>query len=574
MLFEEDSNKEQPALAPISSLPLGIYPPSAYPPPSYFESSSLPLPALIIPSQRTSEIQKLLKEVIFKEVKRKSVYPVEVGIDYSPHDVSERKYDPKKERKIVLIRLGDPLNTDDTTPLNDPVFVDPRVKALLESSLDNEVSQSATAPVGKMAVRKSHISLPASPYSLMTVDQVLRRLLPTAEGSTSNDTDNQVDEIPSSFEIAGHIAHVNLRSESLPYKYLIGKAILDKNPRIRVVVNKIGNIENEFRTFPMEIIAGEGLHNDSLDELCQGKSQGETRFTVDKNAETGMQIQMKIGEEHQSLMEVQLKEHGCRFTLDFARVYWNSRLQGEHGRLVQYIVQAAKSSCMDVSDGKKNQCVVADAMAGVGPFAVPLTSANSPHFNNTPIICHANDLNPISYKYLQMNAKINRCFSYRLQTYNLDARQFIHKMNAENIQVDHFIMNLPQMAPEFLDAFRGWKFNEALDTPMIHVHCFDEKARTPEDHIRIEKNTLQRCEKALGCPGCLVDSKSKYKIEVRVIRDVGPRKNMLCVSFQLPREVEDVDKLNCAEGLPVGNKRPRDTSNSEESDECKRSKEG
>ena len=273
-------------------------------------------------------------------------------------------------------------------------------------------------------------------------------------------------------------------------------------------------------------------------------------------------------------MEVQLKEHGCRFTLEFARVYWNSRLQGEHGRLVQYIVQAAKTSSMDVSDGKKSQCVVADAMAGVGPFAVPLTSANSPHFNNTPIICHANDLNPISYKYLQMNAKINRCFSYRLQTYNLDARQFIHKMNAENIQVDHFIMNLPQMAPEFLDAFRGWKFNEALDTPMIHVHCFDEKARTPEDHIRIEKNTLQRCERALGCPGCLVDSKSKYKIEVRVIRDVGPRKNMLCVSFQLPREVEDVDKLNCAEELPVGNKRPRDTSNSEESDECKRSKEG
>jgi tRNA (guanine37-N1)-methyltransferase len=253
-----------------------------------------------------------------------------------------------------------------------------------------------------------------------------------------------------------------------------------------------------------------------------------------------MQIQMKIGKEHQSLMEVQLKEHGCRFKLDFASVYWNSRLQGEHGRLVQHIVQSAKSQ--QNSPGEK-KCLVADAMAGVGPFAVPLTSANAPHFHKVPIICHANDLNPVSYKYLQMNAKLNRCFTDRLETYNLDAREFIQKMNNDQVQVDHFIMNLPQMAPEFLDAFRGWKFDDRSIRPMVHVHCFDEKARTPEDTARIERNVLQRCERALGCPGCLTDSTSNDEIGVRVIRDVGPRKNMLCVSFRLPTEVEKLQKL-------------------------------
>jgi len=63
-----------------------------------------------------------------------------------------------------------------------------------------------------------------------------------------------IEEVPSSFEAAGRSAHLNLWEEALPFKYFIGKAILEKNlPMIRLVVNKIGNIENEFPTFPMEI---------------------------------------------------------------------------------------------------------------------------------------------------------------------------------------------------------------------------------------------------------------------------------------------------------------------------------
>jgi tRNA (guanine37-N1)-methyltransferase len=78
-------------------------------------------------------------------------------------------------------------------------------------------------------------------YEHFSVDEVLNKLLPN------------LAEVPSAFEQAGHLAHLNLREEALPYKHIIAQVLLDKNPTIKTVVNKIGNIETEFRTFPMEV---------------------------------------------------------------------------------------------------------------------------------------------------------------------------------------------------------------------------------------------------------------------------------------------------------------------------------
>ena len=36
----------------------------------------------------------------------------------------------------------------------------------------------------------------------------------------------------------------------------VSQVILDKNPQLRTIVNKVGSIENEFRVFQMECIAG------------------------------------------------------------------------------------------------------------------------------------------------------------------------------------------------------------------------------------------------------------------------------------------------------------------------------
>ena len=54
--------------------------------------------------------------------------------------------------------------------------------------------------------------------------------------------------------------------------------LLDKNPHLRTIVNKVGSIENEYRVFAMEVVAG---------------AQGDTVAEV--------------------------SQHGCRFRLDFAQ---------------------------------------------------------------------------------------------------------------------------------------------------------------------------------------------------------------------------------------------------------------
>lgn len=78
-------------------------------------------------------------------------------------------------------------------------------------------------------------------------------------------------------------------------------------------------------------------------------------------------------------------ESGCTFTFDFSKVYWNSRLQHEHDRLIDLLPVGS---------------VVADVMAGVGPFAVPAAKKG----------CYVlgNDLNPESVRWMRENQAKNK----------------------------------------------------------------------------------------------------------------------------------------------------------------------
>lgn len=160
--------------------------------------------------------------------------------------------------------------------------------------------------------------------------------------------------------------------------------------------------------------------------------------------------------------------------------------------------------------------IVADMMAGVGPFAVPLAMSRVELPSKktiNPIIVHANDLNPASYKYLVMNSKNNKCTS-TLFPYNMDGRQFmIQLLEEQGILPHHILMNLPQTATDFLDTFIGYekryhkylisqkKFSslesDSLPSPshlpIIHVYAFSTYIEDPIEDIINRVAGILRC---------------------------------------------------------------------------------
>jgi len=285
-------------------------------------------------------------------------------------------------------------------------------------------------------------------YEHLTMEEVLREVLPPAAVEAAG------GHLPVGFEVVGHVAHLNLRDELLPWRFVIGRVLLDKNPALRTVVNKVGAIESEFRTFEMEVLAGED----------------DTR--------------------------VEVRHGGATFEFDFRKVYWNSRLQHEHDVLVDKIIapaapaaaaaassvassassssssssassassSASSSSSPSASSSASSSTssassapapaagmVVADMFAGVGPFALPLAMRR-----RDVALVHANDLNPHSHAAMLHNLRRNRRdVGERVRAYNLDGRDFVRALAARREPVAHYIMNLPNDALAFCDVFVG-----------------------------------------------------------------------------------------------------------------------
>lgn len=250
----------------------------------------------------------------------------------------------------------------------------------IPQSPENDISYLTTHPDAVIVedcpsneCKEDGYTLPSRPsafrlpivYENYPMDCALKVVLPPDMGAVTG------------FSLVGHVAHFNLKPPALPYRRLIGQIVLDKIPQVRTVVTKAAKISTEYRTFALDLMAGEA------DYLTQ------------------------------------VKENGVVFHLDFSQVYWNSRLGTEHSRIIEEIKGLSKISTT-------SPIIIYDIFAGVGPFSIPLARNG-----NCQVL--ANDLNPASYQFLRENVARNSSKKHplteeQIRCFNLDGRDFIRQV--------------------------------------------------------------------------------------------------------------------------------------------------
>lgn len=167
--------------------------------------------------------------------------------------------------------------------------------------------------------------------------------------------------------------------------------LLDNNPQIRTVVNKTNSIDETFRFFKMEVLAGD-------DDLM-----------------------------------ATMKENGCQFTFDYSKVYWNSRLATEHRALVGLFQRGD---------------IVLDVFAGVGPFSLLAARKGCiVHANDlNPVAFHSLANNA------EINKLSIQCYNMDGRDF---IRKMAADILSNPSKPVHIIMNLPASAVEFLDVFHN-----------------------------------------------------------------------------------------------------------------------
>lgn len=325
--------------------------------------------------------------------------------------------------------------------------------------------ESVHPALAQLDITKEHFLVKSYPLTVdnWTPHEILKAVLPPDQEGVSG------------FSIIGHIIHLNLKDHLDPFKSVIGNALmLTKN--IRTVVNKSNTIDNTFRNFSMELLAGE-------EEFL-----------------------------------VSVKESGCVFNFDFSLVYWNPRLSTEHERIIKLL--SPKS-------------VLFDGCAGVGPFTVPSGKVCKVFSNDlNPESFKWLVENVRTNKKASENIE---CFNMDAREFirNVMKKKLseIWSDNIEKVENVHVVMNLPALAITFIDVFQGLFTDckhlrdKAKILPKVHVYGFS-KSETPEIDIQ------ERCEHFLGAK---LDA--KHLDGVYFVRNVAPNKDMMRASFLVPLEV-------------------------------------
>lgn len=237
------------------------------------------LPCVIVNPTDLQKILYMIKTYVFKMQKISSVQ------DYDEANIVCKSDEIQPEQSITVTQEGNHpprhFNSEGHKFKHNSkmkvILLDPFHVKTFEDFGDYNFERLASTNLTAKNFAHSEVKLT---YDNFSAEEILKAVLPS---------------MISSFTSVGHIVQCNLREEHIDYKFIIGQVLLDKVPQCETVVSKTHSIDNTYRNFEMELLAGRA-----------------DMVTVHK-------------------------ENGCMFKMDFSKVYWNSRLSTEHERIYKDI---------------------------------------------------------------------------------------------------------------------------------------------------------------------------------------------------------------------------------------------
>ena len=253
--------------------------------------------------------------------------------------------------------------------------------------------------------------------------------------------------------------------------YEVTEADLEHQEHIPTDYRELLDIQEEFKQeLPTSFdVIGDVAIIKLPDEVMRFKHQiGEAMMSVNRSLRTvmmdsGVKGDFRIRELERIAgeggSETIHKEFGVRMITDPSKVYFNPRLATERSRIASL-----------VKEGE----IIIDMFAGVAPFGLVISKTSRPG------VVYSIDLNPDAEGFVRRNMELNHIENIVPITGN--AREMIKVLP----EADRVIMNLPQIADEFLtDALSGTKING-----MIHLHKVIERSELEHFEEKMMKDAV------------------------------------------------------------------------------------
>ena len=157
-------------------------------------------------------------------------------------------------------------------------------------------------------------------------------------------SEKESEELFSAFDQVGDIIVIRIPDSLLSKKKIIGETILERVSTAKSVFYQSSDVEGDFRTRSLELVAGEDR------------------------------------------TETEYKEYGCRFAVDVEKFFFSPRLSTERERIANL-----------VQDGE----IVVNMFGGVGMFSILVAK-------NKKCTVYNIDINPIASKLCEKNINLNK----------------------------------------------------------------------------------------------------------------------------------------------------------------------